>query len=222
MDTILSWIIALIAVARAVAQNAQPNEDNDGGFLEEKQWMPWPSSLKDPKKDYTTLVLEPETLTEHYTVTSTHHITKTVYSHLTEFYTDTTETERTATTTLTHNPTITKTIYSTMTERVSHTAQIKETRTQTYTSTIYEREGELKLIGGGRVSHQTIFYTTRPTSTFALTKTMKAVTRKTIYNVNTLTITNWRTTHIQTTETQTITSSSRIVIKDTVTVKRYH
>lgn len=214
----LSWIFALITVAKGFEQQAQPND----GLPEEKQWMPWPSSLKDPKKDYTTLTLDPETLTENYTVTSTHHITKTVYSHLTEFYTETNETERTTTTTLTHNPTITKTIYSTMTERVSHTAHILETRTQTFTSTINEREGELKLIGGGRVSHQTNFYTTRATSTIGLTKTMKAVTRKTIHNVNTLTITNWRTTHIHTTETLTITSSSKIIIKDTVTVKRYH
>lgn len=223
LSLLMSWIY-LISVTILANENkdhifAQVDSSELLGLMDEKAWMPWPTSLKDPKKEYTTLILDPLTITDLSTITETIRVTKTVFSHLTEYSTLTFDKTKINSVTNTVNENFTKTLTLTIIERLTSTTELTTintvpvTHTQIFESGIPQSPARLKMIYAKAITqHSTI--TTRPLVIVTSTKINKVFTKTTLKGVTTVTLSSNKLIVQTTVETIPYTISSIITVRD--------
>lgn len=220
--SLISLFLSLLGLAQIAIANDQLNDENLDLMAEEKNWMPWPTSLKDPKKDYVTVTLDPITETEIATITSTIKVTKTVFSHTTLF--STIETDKTTTSSVTEvvNKMVTKTFSSTAVEKITVTSSFSTTTTLTQTVTVTLEEGEPitpaqnKLIQADKIEEETSIVLKRPINTSTSTRTSIVHGKTTIRSQTTVTLTTSRVVTRTTIEASSVTFSSTIVEREIV------
>lgn len=187
----LPLLCCLISLLLAAATSAEL----DVG--EEKNWMPWPTSLKDPKKEYVTVTLPAETLTETEVSTSTSTLTKIVYSHTTSTLTSITDKTMRVTETATHSSLVSKTYTSLQVEKVSVTSTVLSTTTTSITHTFTWQDGSLlngeqassslRLMRHARQLDSTVTVSSQPTLTTTATRLSVQRGRSTMRSVLTTT-----------------------------------
>lgn len=197
----------------------------------EKNWMPWPTTLKDPKKEYVTVTLPAEILTETEMTTSTSTLTKIVYSHLTETITSITDKTIRTTETLVHNSVTTKTYTSLQVEKIGITSTLVSTITTFNTHTFTWRDEELvdgeaasaslRIMRYARHIESTILITSQPMITTTATRVSVQRGRTTVRSVlNTSShhqkIIN-KTSLVVSTQTIKATKTENIIISTTIT-----
>lgn len=220
--SLISLFLSLLGLAQIAIANDQLNDENLDLMAEEKNWMPWPTSLKDPKKDYVTVTLDPITETEIATITSTIKVTKTVFSHTTLF--STIETDKTTTSSVTEvvNKMVTKTFSSTAVEKITVTSSFSTTTTLTQTVTVTLEEGgpiapaQNKLIQADKIEEETSIVLKRPINTSTSTRTSIVHGKTTIRSQTTVTLTTSRVVTRTTIEASSVTFSSTIVEREIV------
>lgn len=182
----------------------------------EKHYVPWPTSLKDSNKVYTTLTLPDATLTAHETTSTTVRVVKTVYSFTTTVTTSIVDTTLTTTETATVNLLATKTFSSVLTERATRTLWADETLTvtQTTTETLDGTDATDRPIPA-----KAIWATTtkqiRSTLTQFVTTTQALQFRETVSATLTATRTLVSTRSIVYVQATSLTHTSRILVRNT-------
>lgn len=197
----------------------------------EKNWMPWPTTLKDPKKEYVTLTLPPETLTETEVTTSTSTLTKVVYSHLTETITSIIDKTIRTTETLVHSSLATKTYTSLQVEKIGITSTLTSIITTFNTLTFTWRDGELdneegasaslRLMRYARHIDSTVIITSQPLVTTTATRLSVQRGRTTVRSVLTTSSHQQKminkTSTVVSTQTVHATKTENIIISTTIT-----
>jgi hypothetical protein len=219
---LLSGLLFLFAL------DCQVDDQNDDLLVEEKNWMPWPTSLKDPKKDYVTETLDAITDTQISTITSIARVTKTVFSHTT-LYT-TVESEKVTTSSITEivSKMVTKTVSSTAVEKITVTSLYSTTTTLTQTWTVTFEAGQQipparhKIISAHIIDEETSIVLKRPINTSTYTKTSIVQGKTTIRGQTTVTLTTNRVVTKTTVEPSSVTFSSTIVEWQIVTTTSIH
>lgn len=222
MPSLISLALVLLSFSQVILATNEQQCDENMLQAEEKNWMPWPTSLKDPKKDYVTVTLDPVTETEITTTTSTIRVTKTVFSHTTLF--TTVETDKTTTSSITEivNKIVTKTFSSTTVDKITVTSSFSTTTTLTQTQTLTLEDGRPlppagnKIIQADKIEEETSIVLKRPIDTSTSTRTNLVHAKTTIRSQTTATLTTTRVVSKTVIEASSVTFSTTIVEREIV------
>jgi hypothetical protein len=198
------------------------------------KWMPWPSSVPDPNKIYTTTILEPASVTDIRSITETIRITRTIISYTTETAWSTTVRYATQSTTSFYDIVSSRTTTSTVTEIEVVTEIVDTTVTSNAVNTVFLGDvGEAqksilinRFISSGfstaNIQFSTITITEQPRTTVTDYKTAKVLKKTTETTINTITSIGNRTVWdtVYATETRMETAWSTIKSTSTVTLAR--
>lgn len=228
------FYILTVFFAGALCSEARDSVDLANGEEKALKWMPWPSSVPDPNKIYTTTILDPAFVTNIQSITETIRITRTIISYTTETAWSTTVRYATQSTTSFYDIVSSWTNTSTITDIEVVTEIVDTTVTSNAVNTVFlgdvgEAQKSILInrfissgLSTGNIQFSTITITEQPRTTLTEYKTAKVLRKTTETTINTITSignrTIWDTVYA--TETRMETAWSTIKTTSTVTLAR--
>lgn len=226
------FYILAILLQCVTCQDVTASVDEVSG--EEKAWMPWPSSVPDPNKIYTTTILDPAYVTDIQSTTETISITRTIISYTTDTVWSTTLRYATQSTTSFYDTVSSTTITLATTVTTIVTETIDTTVTTSSINTVFLGDvGEAQKsvlinrfiasgFSSGNIQFSTITITEKPRTTITEFKTAKILRKTTETSFNVITSVGSRTVWdtVWGTETKTDTLWTTVKSTSTVTLSR--